>query len=74
MTAVNLERISKFDAISLITQSGDVLHSYPIDMANGLSENFIISTEEFRLPTDSFYIELSGTDSGNFKSSKVYYS
>ncbi len=64
MTAVNLQRLSSIDAVKLITPQGTVIHSYPISLPDGLVENFIIDTEEFRLPSESFFIELEGKDSG----------
>ncbi len=59
MTGIDLLRISSFDTLSLISPQGKLLHSYNIDLPNGPVEIFAISTEEFGLPEDSFYIELT---------------
>ncbi len=64
MTAVNLQRLESIDKITLVTPQGVVLHSYSIEFPDGLRENFIIDTEDFHLPGDSFFLELSGKDSG----------
>jgi hypothetical protein len=64
MTAVDRPKIGAVDNVTLITPQGNILYKYSPNFASGFEENFVLSTEDFRLPNESFYIRLEGLDSG----------
>ena len=63
MTAVERSKIGTVDKISMVTPQGQVLHQYaPVFLHGTFEEEFIINTEEFRIPSESFYLRLDGKD------------
>ena len=63
MTAAERSKIGTVDKISMVTPQGQVLHQYaPVFLHGTFEEEFIINTEEFRIPSESFYLRLDGKD------------
>ena len=62
MTAVERSKIGSVEHVSMVTPQGDVLHSYNPVFLEGFEETFIIDTQDFRLPNESFYLRLDGKD------------
>lgn len=67
MTAVEKPKIKSVDFLSFITPAGEVLHKYVPKFRQGFEEEFIVSTEDYRMPNQSFYIRLEGTDNRELK-------
>ena len=64
MTAASRSKISSIDAVTFITPSGLILHTYARDDAN-FTDSFLLNLEEFRVPNVEFLIRLEGKDTGN---------
>ena len=60
MTAEKLSKLDTFDCLSLVSIYGNVIYSYPIGIP--VTNSLIISTEDYRLPSDPFYMRLEGKD------------
>ena len=62
MTAVERSKIGSVEHVSMLTPQGKALYSYNPVFLEGFEETFIIDTQDFRLPNESFYLRLDGTD------------
>ena len=60
LTAAKKSNLNTIENIVLITPQGEILHRYPINLP--VEDEYIIPTEEFRIPKEPFYIGLEGID------------
>lgn len=65
LTAASRTQISAIDSVAFVTPLGQVLHTFP-RKNKGFVNEFLISTEEFRIPKEEFSIRLEGKDTGIF--------
>ena len=63
LTAAKRSSLDVIKSIGLITPGGEILHKYPINLP--VEYDYIISTEEFRMPSEPFYLQLEGIDTSN---------
>lgn len=63
LTAASRTQISAIDSISFVTPLGVVLHTYP-RKNTGFVNEFLVNTEEFRIPKEKFSVRLEGKDTG----------
>ncbi len=66
LTAASRTQISAIDSISFVTPLGVVLHTYPRKNTAFVNE-FLVNTEEFRIPKEKFSVRLEGRDTGTLK-------
>ena len=60
LTAAKKSNLNTIENIVLITPQGEILHRYPINLP--VEDEYIIPTDEFRIPKEPFYIGLEGID------------
>ena len=63
MSATKKSTLASLDYLSLIKPNGDVLHKYKLDLQEGIEDEIVVRTDSYRMPSDSFYLRLEGTDS-----------
>ena len=60
LTAAKKSSLDTVQNIGLITPAGEILHKYPIN--SSVEDGYIISTDDFRMPSEPFYLQLEGID------------
>lgn len=60
LTAAKRSMINTIESIAMVSPNGTVIHKFPI--RKPVEDEFVVSTEEFRIPSEEFYLRLEGLD------------
>ena len=60
LTAAKKSNLNMVENFFFITPFGEILHRYPVNLS--IEDEYILSTEDYRIPKEPFYIGLEGID------------
>ena len=57
-------KIGSIDRVALVTPDREVIHNYYTNSLTIIDESIVVNTNEYRMPNESFYLQIHGTDMG----------